>query len=350
MNLELLNNNLDNFINNESEINQLIDFIQTSNNYIFIHGICKSSKHLLVKFILTKYNIKYNYILASNIPNKKNINNFINNYLKTQNIYNLLYNNNNQSAIIIDNLELTIPAHKYFYIYISKYIKKYNKLLILISNTNYFKYYNNIKDIYEEIHFNIDTNNTKTDCLHQNNLFNITTKLLYDYVSYSHLVNEYNNNKYLIPLLLHENYLNYLKKSNIKQSDLKQIISIIMKSYINYDYLDNYMFANQYWDLQKISGLIPCITISLHINDNTILYNKFIYNNIIYTKFLNKVSLISINRKIILKLMIKFNIFNIIKILRICNLIDDSSEFSEDMIKHHNINNKNNDSIIKLNN
>ena len=189
MNLELLNNNLDNFISNELEINKFINLIQTSKNCIFIHGICKSSKHLLVKFILNKLNIKYNYILASNIPNKKNTNNFINNYLKTHNIYNLISNNNNKSAIIIDNLELTTTSHKYFYIHISKNIKKYNKLLVLISNTNYFKYYNNIKDTCEEIHFNIDINNTKNDCIHQNDLFNITKKLLYNYVSYNHTVN-----------------------------------------------------------------------------------------------------------------------------------------------------------------
>lgn len=350
MNLELLNNNIDNFISNELEINKFNNLIQTSKNCIFLHGICKSSKHLLVKFLLNKLNINYNYILSSNIPNKKNINNFINNYFKTHNIYNLISNNENKkSAIIIDNLELTTTSHKYFYIHIAKYIKKYNKLLILISNTNHFKYYINIKDICEEIHFNIDLNNIPNNCIHQNDLFNITTKLLYDYKSYNNTVIEYNNYKYLIPLLLHENYLNYLKKANVNIHSIKKIISIIMKSYINYDYLDNYMYANQYWDLQPISGLIPCITISLYIN-KYIIYNKCIYNNIIYTKFLNKVSLISINRKIILKLMIKFNIFNIINILRICNLIDDDSEFSTAIIKNYNISNKNNDSMIKLNN
>ena len=348
MDLDLLKNNLDNFISNENEINEFINSLQTSTNCIFLHGCCKTPKNILVKHIFKKLNIKYNYILSSNIPNKRNLNNFINNYFKTHNIYNLISNNTNKSVIIIDNLELINTADKFFFIHIAKNIKKYNKLLVLISNTDYFKFYDKITDICDEIHFNHNVNNTISSNIHQNDLFTITSNLLYNYDSVKHITNEFNNHKYLIPLLLHENYLHYLNKMKLSSKSTQNIILTIMKSYINYDYLDNYMYANQYWDLQPISGLIPCITISLYINKH-LSYNKFIYDKIIYTKFLNKISLISINRKIILKLMIKFNVFNLIHLLRICHLMIDDTIFTNELMDKYHICDKNYNSIIKLN-
>ena len=360
-------NKIENFIGNKDAIIKIKNLINSEplSKCILIKGPPVSGKTTLIKEILNELNINYNYIVASNLPNKKNISNFMDHYFNTYNIADLIFNVEQKNALIIDNLETLNNNHKHCIVELSKKCNKTDKVIIFITNKNHFKcskiindmshvntisypteseitcfikanypQFNddwiklaikhsnkNIKDIYYFISNNKIVPQIKT-C--DNNLFNIVYKLLTNYSSLEEVIKYYNNDKYLLPLIFHENYLQYLDKINIHVNDKNNIMINVMKSLIDYDQLDNYMYAFQYWDLQDICGLISCSVGSYYINK----YNKnpIFFNNINeemkFTSYLNKVSLISINRKTISKLTNYFNVNDIYKLLRIRYLIN----------------------------
>lgn len=395
MNLNLIKNSAD-FIGNKDEIVKIKNLVDSENlsKCILIKGPPTSGKTELIKCLLNEMNIQYNYVIASNLPNKKNISNFMDHYFNTYNIHNLIFKIKQKSALIIDNIETLNNNHKHCIVELSKKCIKTNKIIIFICNKNHFKCSkiineistvininhpetdeittfiktnypqfsddwielaiknsnNNIKNIYLFIQNNkIDNHVNSVD----NNLFNIVFKLLTNYTSLEDVIKYYNNDKYLLPLIFHENYLQFLDKLKINNEHKNEIMIKIMKSLIDYDQLDNYMYAFQYWDLQDICGLISCSVGSYYINK----YNKC--NNLIiniseemkFTSYLNKVSLISINRKTINKLAEYFNIDDIYKLLRVRYLVtnyDINDEILKKILVNYNITNKEIASLKKI--
>tara|TARA_Y100001954_G_C15743575_1_gene569823 strand:- start:664 stop:1419 length:756 start_codon:yes stop_codon:yes gene_type:complete len=210
---------------------------------------------------------------------------------------------------------------------------------IVQSNNNINIIYNSIYN--KKIVSSVDGNN---------NLFIIVYKLLTDYISLETVINYYNNDKYLLPLIFHENYIQYLNKLNINKKNKYDILFNIMNSLIDYDQLDNYMYAYQYWDLQDICGLISCSVGSYYINKyRTDSVDESIINSMKFTSYLNKVSLISINRKTIEKLSNFFKINDIYKLLRIRHLIiNNETSKLEDILSHYKITNKEITSLQKI--
>lgn len=395
MNLNLIKNS-SNFIGNKEEILKIKNLINSPNlsKCILIKGPPISGKTTLIKCLLNELNIQHNYVIASNLPNKKNISNFIDRYFNTYNIQDLIFKINQKNALIIDNIETLNNNHKHCIIELSKKCSKTNKIIIFICNKNHFKCSkiineissivnithpstvditnfiketypqfsddwiklaiknsnNNIKNIYLFIQNNKIDHHVKVI---DNNLFNIVYKLLTNYSSLEDIIKYYNNDKYLLPLIFHENYLHFLDKLKINNEHKNEIMIKIMNSLIDYDQLDNYMYAYQYWDLQDVCGLISCSVGSYYINK----YNKStnlitsVSNDMKFTSYLNKVSLISINRKTINKLANYFKIDDIYKLLRIRYLIqhyDINNDILKELLITYNISNKEITSLKKI--
>ena len=117
-----------------------------------------SGKTTLIKLILDDLNIEYKYILANTLPNKKNIQNFINNYFSSYDIKDLITNVKTTKIIVIDNLETLNNNHKYCLIELSKIYIKYNKLIIFITNKNHFKFSKIVNEMCESITIDNPTN------------------------------------------------------------------------------------------------------------------------------------------------------------------------------------------------
>ena len=340
---------LENFIGNKNQIEDIKKFINNKNEeFLLLTGEVKTGKTELIKLIFNNLKLNYNYIIATNLPNNNNVTSFMNIYYKSHNIKHLLSNNYNISNnyLIIDNLELLNNSNKNIITELLKKKKIIKKKIIFIANKNYFKFnkliykivpnlihikhpsnnemfdffsnnfnhinnlnldniiceYKNVNDIL--LHLN---NNKILGNLQNTNILNIIKKLLTNNYSFEIINNLYKYDKYKIPLLLYENYYNYLFNINILKN--------ILESLILYDRIDNYMYARQNWELQNICGLIPTLLISNLLN------NKDIQSEIKFTKYLNKISLISINRKSIYKYFHLFKINNIYKLLQIIDYI-----------------------------
>ena len=377
-------NKISDFVGNKNEILNLKNSIENESKCLLIKGLPMTGKTTLIKLILKDLKLDYKYILANTLPNKKNINTFINNYISSYDIKSLINNEKVKRVIIIDNLETLNNNHKHCLIELSKIYKKYNQVLIFITNKNHFKFSKIINEICSIIQINNPNNSEIKEYIYKYNnhyddkkinllikkcnnnikllndllidksyinnsiqnshtLFNIIYKLFINYNSIESVIKYYNHDKYLLPLIFHENYLNFLNKNKeISESDRTKVISNILKSFIHYDQLDNYMYAYQYWDLQDICGLISCSVGSFYINkysnieDN--INSKFLLSEIAFTSYLNKVSLISINKKTINKLCNIFNVNNIYKLLQIRYLILNTD--CENLINHFKLTSK----------
>ena len=379
--------NIGDFVGNKNKILNIVKIIKDESKCILIKGLPMSGKTTLIKLILDDLNIEYKYILANTLPNKKNIQNFINNYFSSYDIKDLITNVKTTKIIVIDNLETLNNNHKYCLIELSKIYIKYNKLIIFITNKNHFKFSKIVNEMCESITIDNPTNQElnnyilninpdlspdnitmlikksnnnikilndflmKKNCINNSiqtnsTLFNIVFELLNNYISLETVISYYNHDKYLLPLLFHENYLNFLNKSNISRTNENIILLNILKSLIYYDQLDNYMYAYQYWDLQDICGLISCSIGSYYITKYINTNSTFLLKDIVFTSYLNKVSLISINRKTIQKLCDKFNVNSIYKLLRIRYLLEFTN--SSDLIKRYNLSSKELLTLVKI--
>jgi DNA polymerase III delta prime subunit len=119
-----------------------------------------------------------------------------------------------------------------------------------------------------------------------------TTNLL---VNKKNTINEklrlYDIDKSLLPLMIHENYLEIINTCNKKKS-LRLACDISNNICIG-DVIDNIIFSKQSWELQDIHGMYSTVIPSIKIESN----KKRCFNDIKFTKALGKISNFGINNK-----------------------------------------------------
>ena len=175
-------------------------------------------------------------------------------------------------------------------------------------------------------------------------LFEATFKILNNYNNYETIMKLYENEKVLLPLMIHENYLS--KVLNKTKEPWETIIFNLVKisdSISRGDNIETSIYTDQNWYLQNIHGFYTCLNTSYWINKS----NKDTKINISDIKFstdLNKTSLKNINKKNITNLL-KFipnkSIYEILIINKISNhfislnneneLINIISEYNKDV-------------------
>lgn len=133
----------------------------------------------------------------------------------------------------------------------------------------------------------------------ENGLLQGTKEILEGSIEFRDSVVLFDTDRYKIPLMIHENYI-YLGVKNSK--DLESISNIIEILGV-YDQIDSYMYKQQYWNLQYLCGSLICGGVSALVRNA----NRDNIIEPIFTRHMNRVSLATVKRKIILTIQQKIN-------------------------------------------
>jgi DNA polymerase III delta prime subunit len=356
--------------------NWLINFSSPNEpSTIIVYGSHGIGKNVSLNILLQELKYDTKTLSSNSIKNRKIINEILNSCQKTQNIYNILTNNNitNKYALIIDDTEtITLTSEKDSLLELCKYNDK-NKIMpiIFISNNQHSKLISDIKKACTEYEFNkpnfnellhIFNNITQKENIKiinvkvinsiikyaQNDIRRlifilqdlyltygqneITVEKLQNYFNFSHkkdidiglyeatkevldnyksintLLDLYETEKVLLPLMIYENYhknmyaRNIINKDNIllKQLDIsRRICNSISKG----DVIETNIYTDQNWMNQSIHGFYTICDCSYTINNMLGNENKPIPNyNLNFSADLNKTSLKNINKKNIINL------------------------------------------------
>lgn len=129
------------------------------------------------------------------------------------------------------------------------------------------------------------------------NLFNATRSLLYNYKNMSECNTYYETDKVVVPLMIHENYIKYINY-NVKDEKTKLDISDTILTNLSYgDVIENYIYSNQYWNLQEIQGFHTCAVPSYCLSNSRDKRSSYTTIELGYSKDLNKASIKNINKK-----------------------------------------------------
>ena len=120
--------------------------------------------------------------------------------------------------------------------------------------------------------------------------YEVVEQMLYKYDK-STIEKNYNTNKSFIPMILYENFSNYIiKNSNESKEKIKETILKIYENYHKSDALDYELYINQNWDLNDYNCFYKCVEPSYLINS----HSKKKYNalqSLNFSTLLNKTSL-----------------------------------------------------------
>jgi hypothetical protein len=182
---------------------------------------------------------------------------------------------------------------------IKKFIKfcqyDYRRFLIVLQDL-YFTYKSNSKVItYDNIKSFIHSNKKKSQEI---SLFDATRFALEKYSSFSELQTLYMNEKVLLPLMIHENYINFMFSNyNCRNNDIYiKIMKNVSNSISWGDVIETSIYTDQNWFLQEnIHAFYTTINTSFHLNKYP--KNKEDKAKISFSSDLNKTSLKNINRK-----------------------------------------------------
>jgi replication factor C subunit 1 len=112
------------------------------------------------------------------------------------------------------------------------------------------------------------------------------------------IMNIYRKDKSLIPMMVHENYINCINSQDIDAFDKLELVSKTIDSIVAGDVIDKTMYNNQSWHLQKIHGVYS--TLIPHYLMNKTPKKSFVRYN--FTTALSRFSIACTNRKTLIML------------------------------------------------
>jgi hypothetical protein len=211
-----------------------------------------------------------------------------------------------------------------------KIIEYNDKNYEFIKKMDFIKKNNFNKNVYKHNNFNIE-------------LYDNIKKVFFNNLNIINFYDIYHNYKILLPLLIHENYKNFLKKNIKNQKNLKNCIMEISDNILFSEQIDEYIFNKHKWNLQNLYSIISCQYISYIIHNYGLktkktdrkssntknyidIFNKVkpIHNfDYTFIKFINKILLIHLtnNKDNYTKYLLKlgYNKQDYIKIIRNTN-------------------------------
>ena len=219
-----------------------------------------------------------------------------------------------------------IKQKKNFYFF--KIIEYNDKNYEYLKKMDFLKKNKFNKNVYKNNNFNIE-------------LYDNVKKVFCNNLNITNFYDIYHNSKILLPLLIHENYKNFLKINIKNQKNMKNCIIEISNNILFSEQIDEFIFNKHKWNLQNLYSIISCQYISYIIN-NYQLKTKKKDIKIEYTKILTKNSTKSSNMKNYV------DIFN--KIKPIHNFDYTFIKFINKILLIHLTNNKDNynEHLIKL--
>lgn len=225
-----------------------------------------------------------------------------------------------------------------------------NDIRNMILTLRDIKYEFGKKSIYDTNIVNYLQTSQKKDL--DQDLFRATNKILSGYSGVNEALLQYESEKVLLPLMIHQNYLDQviLNKGSgaIKYSILEEVSSNLSMG----DVVENHIYGCQNWNMQKIHGFYTCVGPSYQINYKLKKSDKK-RCNMKFAVDLNKTSIKKINKKNIDNAQRYFknvNIHDIINIICIMkNLIKrDMIKECVDIMKSYNITDLTVDKILKI--
>jgi len=118
-------------------------------------------------------------------------------------------------------------------------------------------------------------------------LFTNTRILLSRYNNIQECYKYYDSDKVVLPLMIYQNYINKIGKNY-------KVASQIMTSISYADMIENYMYSNQFWNMNDIHGFYACV-FPVHILNSSTVQNDWF--EIKYARDFNRISTKNINKK-----------------------------------------------------
>lgn len=119
-------------------------------------------------------------------------------------------------------------------------------------------------------------------------LYKSTEEMLISYKDIDTCLELYDTEKVLMPLMIHENYYKFIKKS-----EYVRVLDNLSKG----DILENYIYGEQNWDLLEIHGLISCVIPSYYINKYSNGKKTIMKDDLVFAADLNRTSVKKMNKK-----------------------------------------------------
>jgi hypothetical protein len=263
----------------------IIKWINNKNKLpLFVYGKTGNGKFTFLKNILKNYYSikKYNYI---DFLENKNINKLFEK--KNKNVLSQFINKKDDIIIITELECLNIKN-------IKNIIKIIKSPLILIGSGKCLKIKNELDSLCKVLHYNKDFKH-KTDKTIE--LYDNIKKILTEHESIDKVNYYYNLDKILFPLLIHENYKNYVIKNLKNKKDIYKCILEVSENIMFCDIINDYIFNNYLWNIQNLYSIIFCHYSSYIINKKYEKRKIIKYPKIEYTKILTKNSILFINFK-----------------------------------------------------
>ncbi len=195
----------------------------------------------------------------------------------------------------------------------------------IISEDDYYKYIKLSKQKYNEL-----------------GLFETTLELINNNKTYEEINQFYENEKVLLPLMIHENYpKKVLNKSKLKVEEVLNQMNEICDSISIGDNIETSIYTDQNWFLQKIHCFFSCVNTNHWMNYSQTKDIKLA--DIKFSSDLNKTSLKNINKKNInnlTKLLPNKSLEEILYINKICNNLVSNNRVEEiiNILKEYNPN------------
>lgn len=107
----------------------------------------------------------------------------------------------------------------------------------------------------------------------------------------------YQQDKYLLPLMIHENYPLVVNRpeKNIVLNSVCKILNLLL----TFDQYDTHMYRHQFWSLQELCGILVCGGISgvLQTEFNSALQDSQNIDSMRFTRHLNRTSMVTVRSK-----------------------------------------------------
>lgn len=268
----------------------------------------------LIKIIAPKKNFiaknksKYNYLtinpficISNTLDKKLNDLKAKSTFIKFSNPSNFLLNKYAKQILSKENITID---EEILNIIVSKCQFDYRRLLILLEyvyKSNIVLDKESVINLLENFE-NKNINHTYYECI---------DKMFKKYNGIDKTIELFNSNKSLIPMIIYENFNEYIIKNKTDTKDVK--LDNILKIYKNYsdsDIIDYKISINQCWSLYNTNCIFKCVEPSYIMNNmKKASYNK--YNTLNFSSLLNKVSQEYLNIKTTININTKiFNLSN----------------------------------------
>ena len=131
-------------------------------------------------------------------------------------------------------------------------------------------------------------------------IFKASAQLILNYNNIDDCLRLYEGEKVIIPLVLHQNYINCIILYDHSKTDKIDLVNDLAKSIAIGDLIENYIYSDQNWDLQEVHGFLTCVKPSFYLSNENLNTNPDLLGTAVNLGFpidLNRTSIKCINHR-----------------------------------------------------